>query len=321
MLHPGIIAAGGVPIGGLLSLTIADATPIDPVSSIGASGSGWVAICVLKGLTSLVGTVDPTKLTLEVSDPGYDASANVTTVTRTIAGVAHVRRQYPNGASKMISTDGTNLTLYISLDDWVYTGTTIVSATMASGFYTGCVTSGAETKSNLSTIGYTKPVFGWLNSQQESSGSTFDVEAVAFHRHATGGRQVACIKFAANDGTTTSPTITTATTALSAKITQGQIPEVWKATIDMSTLAQATIATVNAVIYPWLGDSTAVLNLSTDGTAWPTSLPQTPLRVFNDRTGGYGGAFAYVDGVGAGTPQVSSVAATAAANPYATIAA
>jgi len=55
--------------------------------------------------------------------------------------------------------------------------------------------------------------------------------------------------------------------------------------------------------------------------AWPTSLPITKLRVLCDRTGGYGGGYAYIDGTGAGTPAVSATPATARANPYATFAA
>jgi hypothetical protein len=304
--------------GALLSLTVADATPIDPVSSVGASGSGWVAIATLKGLTSLTGTAVPSALTLSVTDPGFDTAGNVTTVARTITGVAHLRRQYPNGNSKMISTDGTNLTLYITLDDWIYSGTTIVSASIGSTFYPSCVASNAASKLNLSATAYTKPLFGWINPQQESSGSTFAVESVAFHRHATAGQQVACIKYSANDGTTTSPVVTASSPALSSRITQGNIPEVWKGTVDMSSLAQATMCTVNAQVYPWIGDSSAVLNLSSDGAAWPTALAITKLRVFNDRTGGYGGAFAYVqNGASGGT--VSTTAATARAAPFPTI--
>jgi hypothetical protein len=304
--------------GGLMSLTIADATPIDPVSGVGASGSGWVAIAKLAGVTSLVGTAVPSALTLVVSDPGFDASGNVTTVTRTITGVAHLRRQYPNGNSKIISTDGTNLTLSITLDDWIYSGTTIVSASIGSTFYPGCTASNASQTANSSTIAYTKPLFGWINPQQDICGSTYATESVAFHRHATAGRMVACIKYSANDGTTTSPTVTVAATALSSKITQGNIPEVWKATLDVSTLAQGVLANVNAKVYPWLGDSTAVLDLSVDGMAWPTSLPQTLLRVWNDRTGAYGGGYAYVK-VGATGGTTSNVPATAAAAPYPTV--
>lgn len=310
-------AAGAVvPDGGLKSLTIADSTPIDENgSSIGIDGNGWVAIVVLKGLTSLVGTAAPSDLTLTVRDPGYDTSGNATTITRTITGVAHLRRQYPNGASKMISTDGTDLTLYITLDDWIYSGTTLVSASIGSSFYPSCVASSAGTKTNSSTRGYTKPVFGWINPQQERSGSTHAVEAVAFHRHATAGQQVACMKFRASDGTNNSAEVTVSTPTLSTRQTVGFIAEVFAGTLDFSGLTQAAMCTVNAKVYPWIGDSTAVLDLSSDGVAWPTSLPRTQLRVLCDRTGGYGGGYAYVKS-GATGGAVSSVAATAKASPF-----
>lgn len=307
--------AASVVVGGVASVTVADATALDPQSSIGASGSGWVAAVVLKGITSLVGTVDATKLTVQVSDPGYDTSGNATTVTRTLTGVAHLRRQYPNGGSKMISTDGTNVAILVTLDDWIYSGTTIVSASIASGFYPSCVASDSPVKTNLSTMAYPTPLFGWINPQQESTGSTHAVEAVAFHRHARNGQQVACIKFRANDGTNDSAEITVSSTSTSAKITQGNIPEVWAGTLDMSGMTQATICTVNAKIYPWIG---TVYDVGVSGTAWPTARPITKLRVFCDRTGAYGGGYAYVK-VGASAGTVSATAATAKADPYPTV--
>lgn len=304
-----------VPDGGLLSLTIADSTAIDPISSIGPSGDGWVASVVLKAITSLVGTVDPTKLSISVTDPGFDTSGNATTVSRTITGVAHVRRQYPNGASRMISTDGTDLTLLISLDDWIYSGTTIVSASIASGFYTGSAASTAGTKTNSSTLGYPNPIFGWLNPQNESTGATHGVEAVVFHRHARSGQQVACIKYSVNDGTHTSADVLVSSVALSSRVTSGNRPECWAGTLDMSGMDQGVTCTVNAKIYPWIGTE---WNIGTSGVAWPTASPQTKLRVFCDRTGGYGGAYAYVkSGASGGT--VSATPATAKADPYPTI--
>jgi len=228
-----------IPTGGLLSLTIVDSTIIDPISSIGIDGNGWVAILVLKGLTSLVGTCLPAQFSMVVSDPGYDTSGNVTTVSRTITGVAQLRRQYPNGASMNISTDGTDLTIYITLDDWIYSGTTIVSYSMGATFYTGAAasTSGA-TKTNSSSLAYIKPLFSWINPQQDrATASTFNVEAVAFHRHAQSGTQVACIKFNVNDGTTTSSDQTVSAVALSALQTIGNIPEVWNVAGDFSGMA------------------------------------------------------------------------------------
>lgn len=331
----GILAGGGavMPPGGMKSMTINDATAIDPVvttagpnigSAVGASGSGWVATIVLKGITSLIGTCDPTKLTVNVSDPGFDTSGNVTTVLRTLTGVCQVRRQYPNGNSQMISTDGSDLTLLISLDDALYSGTTIVSATLVAGFYTGSVAGNSGTAIlNRSVTAYTKPLFAWMNVQSAYAGAgvtTCPVEGVAFHRHARAGQQVAAIQYSVTDGTATTTPAIVGTPTLSTQQTQGNIPEVWAATLDLSTLATAQIVNANAKVYPWLGDATAVLNLAVDGVVWPTSLPQTMLRIFNDRTGTYGGAVAYVK-VGASGGTVSKTAATALAAPYPTISA
>ena len=311
-------------------LTVNNTTAIDPVNAtagpnigtpVGASGSGWVATVVLKGLTSLVGTCIPSALTLSVSDPGYDASGNVVIVSRTITGVSVVRRQWPNGGTKMITTDGTDLTLLISLDDWVYSATTIVSVNIGGTFYTGCTAGNTGTVVlNSSQTAYTKPVFGWMNAQHAYvPAGTLAVEAVAFHRHAQSGRQVAAIKFTGTDGTNSTATSTVAATTLSAIQTQGNIAEVYAATLNTSGLTQG-ICTVNAIVYPWLGDSTAVLNLATDGPAWPTSLPYIPLRFYTDPAATYGGGIAYVQ-VGASGGTVSNVAATARAAPFPTPAA
>lgn len=315
------ILAGSASVvqGGISSLVVADSTAIDPVSSVGASGSGWVAIVTLKGLTSLVGTVVPTQLTLSVTDPGYDTSGAVTSVARTITGVAHLRRQYPNGNSKMISTDGTDLTIYVTLDDWIYSGTSIVSASIGGTFYPSCVASASPVKLNLSTLAYPKAIFGWTSQQQQvATASTYAVEGVAFHRHARNGQQVACIKYSVSDGTNTSAEVVVGATTTSTVITKVNPPEVWAGSVDMSTMIQAALCNVNAKVYPWIGDSTAVLNIATGGVAWPTVVPCTLLRVVCDRTGGYGGAYAYVK-VGASAGTVSATAATAAADPYPTI--
>lgn len=312
---PMLFAGSSVAVGGISQIVIADATAVDPQSSIGASGSGWSAYVTLKGITSIVGTVDASKLTIEVSDTGYDTSGNVTTVLRTIKGVAHMRRQYPNGASKMINTDGVNVAMLVTLDDWIYSGTAIISATIDTGFYPASVVSTAPVKTNLSTQSYPTPLFAWINPQQESTGSTHSVEAVAFHRHARIGQQVACIKYSVTDGTNNSADVLVSTTTTSTKITQGYPPEVWAGTVDMSTMNQGVICTINAKIYPWIGTE---YNVSVSGTAWPTSRNITPLRVHCDRTGAYGGGYAYVK-VGASAGTVSATPATAQADPYPTI--
>lgn len=302
-----------VTVGGLVAR---NSTTIDPAAdTIGASGSGWAVDVTMSGITNIAGTMDATKLVLTVTDPGYDAAGNAVTVTRTIRGIAHVRRQYPNGNSKIISTDGTNTTATVAVDDWIYTGSTIVSATAEAGFYPSF--SGALSVTNNSTLAYPKPIFGWINQQRAVVGASILVEAVAFHRHAKAGKQVACIKFQASDGTNVSSEVTVGDTALSTIQTQGNIAEVWPATLTVSGLTQGVVSRVNAKVYPHIGDASAVLDLATDEIAWPTTSPCTRLLFVRD-AGAYGGAFAYVK-VGATGGTVSTTAATAQAAPFPTI--
>ena len=257
---------------------------------------------------------------LQVSDPGYATDGSVTTVTRTIRGTAPLRRRAPNGAARQISTDGSDLTVHVALSDYIFAGTTIVSAALESGFYPSSVasTAGAGSVTNSSTLPYIKPSFAWVNPQWDMSGSTINVEALAYHPYGRAGQQVACVEFAATDGTNTGATIRTSTPTLSTQITQGFPPEVWAASVACSTLTNGAACSVNAIVKPWLGDSSAILNLATGGVAWPTHLPQTKLNFVCDRTGAYAGGFAYVK-VGATGGTVSAVAATAAADPYPTI--
>lgn len=308
------------PVGSLLSLAIADATTLDASAGIGVDGNGFVARVVLRGITSTAGTCDGTKLVLQVSDPGYATDGSVTTVTRTIRGTAPLRRRSPNGASKQISTDGADLTIQVALSDHIFAGTTIVSAALEAGFYPGSVasTAGSGAATNGSTLAYIKPSFAWINPQWDISGSTLSVEAMAGHPFARAGQQVACIEYSASDGTNTGATSRISTPTLSTQIIRGFPPEVWAASVDCSTLTNGASCSVNAIIKPWLGDSTAILNLSTGGVAWPTHLPQTKLNFVCDRTGAYAGGFAYVQ-VGATGGAVSAVAATAATTPFPTI--
>lgn len=318
--------APAVPTGGLMSLTVADATPIDPVvttagpnigSPVGASGSGWVAIVKLKGLTSTAGTVDASKLTLTVSDPGFATDGSATTVTRTITGIAHVRRQYPNGNSKMISTDGSDLTIYVSLDDWVYQGSTITGASIASGFYPSCTAGSAAAVSNLSVEPYPLPIFGWLSFPNEVVGSSVSAESVVFHRHAKQGQQVACLEYTATDGTNSASAVRVSSTALSNVVTGGFRPESWQVSVPTTSLTSGVLCTLDCTIKPWLGTA---YTLSSSGFSWPTAIQHVPLRFINDRSGTYGGGYAYVK-AGASGGTVSSVAATAAASPFPTPAA
>lgn len=314
--------ADPVAVSAIQSLTIMDATPLDATgaygdatSRTGVNGDGWVAVATMPYLVAQ--TFDPSKIIHEVSDPGYDATGT-TTVTRNIRGTVILRRQYNAAASKQQSDNGVTMTVYYALEDVVYEGSTLASATAEEGFYGASDAGSVSSLTNNSGRPYYKPLAAWFNTQHERATGGYAVELAAAHAHGMNGRMVARVEFIATDGTNTAATQTASVPSLSSIQTQGNITEAYKATIPVTALTQGAVCQVNAKIYPWIGDASAVLDLAVDGFAWPTANPQTPLRFWNDKSATRG-AIAFVRAGAGGTPQVSKTEATARANPYATI--
>ena len=315
-----------------------DATAIDPSTTsdaglgVGADGNGWTANITFKGLPvdANVNAFDGSKVTIQVTDPGFDTSGNVTTVSRTIKGSIAIRRQWPNNLSRLISTVNTSdVQIMFGLDQPIYAGTTIISVSLAAGAYPGstAITMPGSAIVNSSTRAYPKALFGWLNRQRErATGAGFAVEGVTFHRHARNGQQVACVQYFGQDvaGHTT-PVQTASMPALSSIQTQGNIVEAWKATIPLSALDQTAGSTtaanmpfIDAKIYPWIGDASAVKQLSVDGYAQGDPRALQKLYFVNDKNATYGGAIAYVKS-GATGGAVSATAATARGAPFPTV--
>lgn len=314
---------------GITSVTVVSDTPLldatndygDPTVRIGVNGNGWILQVVLAD--DGVSTFDPTKISLVVQDPGYTDSGGAmvaTTVQRTIGSQLIMRRQRTFNTSNMNAASAGVRTLYINLDDDIYQGTTIIGVVAASGFYGAAAAGSVATVTNSSTRAYEKPLSAWNNLQQElATGSSFAVELVATHRRMRAGRQVAGVEFIATDASAhTAATQTVVTPTLSTMITNGQPPECYAASIPLTALTQADMCSVNAKVYPWLGNSTAVLDLAVDGASWPNACPQVPLRFKNDKAGTYGVAHAAVQvGAVGGTVQTSYAAALT--TPYSTI--
>ncbi|MFD1610967.1 hypothetical protein ACFSCW_04040 [Sphingomonas tabacisoli] len=326
-------AGAAVPASAIASLQVLPANGLQAVDGADAAdANGWVAKVVLPD--DGVSTFDPTRIVLTVSDPGFDASGAATTVVRTIRGTAVLRKQYPNQTQRLNSASGGVRTVHFALDDDVYQGSTLVSGQALAGYYGAAASGAIGGMSNGSTRAYPKPLFAWVNMHHErATGGSYAVEGVAFHRHAMNGRQVACVQYQARDAQAVanlSATVSASVPQLSTIQTKGQIAEVYAASVSLANLAQADLCRVNAKVYPWLGDATAVLDLLTDGVSVSgdatTINPQTPLRFLNDKTGGYGGACAIVKpgGTATGSGKVAAgyggLGATAA-DAYPTIAA
>lgn len=308
-------AVAGAPAAAISTFEVLGPTVL-PDGADAAIPNGWVAKITLP--YDAGATFDPSKILLTVQDPGFDGSGAVTR-TRFIQGGKIVRLQYPNGASNHYTNAAGVASVYFSLEDHVYSGSTVVGVQAASGFYGTAQAGAVSSITNSSTRAYPIPLVAWSNMQQVRATGSYAVELYVAHRHAMNGRAVARVEFIGTDGTNFSATQTATTPALSGLITGSFKPEVYKASIPLTALNQASlstdICTVNAIVYPWLGTS---YNLSTSGTAWPTANPDTLLRFTNDKNGTYGGAHVAVQ-VGAAGGTVQASYASALTTPYPTI--
>jgi hypothetical protein len=324
------------------SLEIMGATPLldatgdygDGTVRLGVDGNGWVAKATMPYLVAQ--NFDPTKIIAVLEDPAARPGGVTTTVTRTVRGGRVLRRQCTAGgaqANNQVSNDGLTFTVYFTLiaDDGefalVYGGTTLVSASALPGYYGGSTAGAIASLTNSSTRPYYKAGAAWAMRQHVRATGDYYVELYAAHRHGMNGQMVYGVEFIAKDSQGTpnvAATQTCTTPTLSTYCTKGQPPEVYSALIPVTNLTQGDVCFVNAKVYPWIGDSTAVLDLEVDGLnttgTYATSNNQTPLRFLCDKTGAYGGAHAAVKaGAVGGTVQTSRAAAEG--TPYATVSA
>lgn len=247
-------------------------------------------------------TLTSAKIWIDATSTGYsDCSGSTTTRTRRVYATAPIRRASPNEALNGETSSGGTTTLRLALSDFIYQGESL-SVNMLLGFYSqGADTvnsySGAITNNSTLTYAKARTIANWSGVPWQRVGSSFQVRAVAFQRHAMFGLPVACVVFTASDGTNTvtvnvpRPTVDPQGPTLygdKAAVTE------YIGTIDTSTLTQGALLTVHFKAYPWVGDSTAVMDTSDGVNAQPTPL-YAPHYYVNDRTGGYGTAVAYVN--------------------------
>jgi hypothetical protein len=317
-------ADAAAPQAAVTSLEILPAAGLQAADGVDAAdANGWVARIVLPDAGPAA--FDPNKIVLTVSDPGYSAPAAApnAVVVRTIRGGAVLRRQYPNQATALNSGAGGSRTIYFSLEDWIFGGSTIVAALAEPGFYGAAQAGAIAAVVNGSTKSYYKPLASWASLQHERRTGPFAPELVVTHLYGLNGRMAAGVRFRATDegaGSTGDLDVTAVT--LSQEATQGNPFEVFRPTVPLDNLGQGQRCILNARVYPWLGDGSAILDLTVDGVAtsgdWSNANPRTPLRFFCDKTGGYGGAVAVVE-AGASGGAVQASLAAARATPFPTI--
>lgn len=250
-----------------------------PISSV--AQDGWQATMVTPSELAFA--------TVPVSRQGFGADGAAITVEENLVTTKRVRRPYPNQAQLTPSS--------VALSDYVYSTDTIAGVTNDS----------AQTSP--------KPVCNWIMPHRLVVGNTFEAELVAFHRNASGGKQVACVEFIATDGTST-VTAKVSAAAVSGRTGDRNAVVSYKASLDISGLAAGKI-TLNAKVYPRIGGTASVADSAADGNAARGFSP----RYFLKNTGAK--SYVYVktaaNGGNNSSGVVSTNAATAAASPFLTV--
>lgn len=237
-------------------------------------------------------SVTPMAETLAVTRQGFDGTGAASAPVDAVEVMSRIRLPYPDQST--LTAD------QVSLSEFIYAGDTIAGVV------------------NDSTRAYPKPIALWLNHDLErATSATHTLRLAVAHGHARQGRPVAAVRFVVTDGTNTVEQFVSDLSSIT--YASGLSVPHFAANMDLSTLAAGVLLTVDAVIYPWVGDA---FTISLDADAYP-SPNLTTLRLLNDRDGSYGSVYTYVDAAaGDNAAGVASVApATAAAAPFLTIAA
>lgn len=300
-----------------------------PFSGVAVRADGWTldaTIGASKDGGSYVGLndFDAPGIELTVTSKSWNTSGVETTTTRTVIATAVLRNPYPDQATLEETEDGSDLDVIFTLSDYIYADDT-VTCSIAEGFFTDDGSGGSAlensaqtpTVTNNSAEAYPQPQAVWLHHDlMHIKASSFSPKLAVNHKFGRNGQPVRAVKFIVTDESAHSVEAIATTLSTESYAASSLYSNFFTASIDLTTLDQSELLTIDAIIYPWVGDS---YQISVSGETYP-SPNLTVLKALNDKGSTFGTVYAYVDGVG-GSPAVSTNPATAAGTPYASISA
>jgi hypothetical protein len=244
---------------------------------------------------------DPTsaKIVFTVTDDSYTNAAAVTTKARTVYGVPCIqpnvgamRKAYPNDANPSETASGSDVIIRVALSNHIFDDS-VVTVSIGAGFYTesGHASNACTDKTctNNSTLGYEdcRVVGNWAwPYQRYIATGNFSVEFQAYHKFGESGKPVACVVITATDEHSHSVNYTVTTVTKSTRSDYDQVLG-YIQTINVSTLTTKDLITINAKAYPWIGDSTSVLDTGDAAFSFPTP-HYTDLKVRLFKSGEFG---------------------------------
>ncbi len=238
---------------------------------------------------------------LTVVSEGYNTSAVLGTITRSAYLTKEQREPYPSQTTITERVSGSNLIVTVALSAPIFnddknggagtSGTDPVITIPAGVFNNGTSDNTLATGlavTNNSTLDYPKAFGRWVYPDKQVVTGDFIVEFDAHSYFGRNARPVAVVQFEATDGTNSITPILIDAETISAHNTAGNPVSSYRATIPVSSLTDGLEITVNAVVYPWVGDADSVFDTDTaaDGSTDPTD--PGPQSYRNNKAGAYG---------------------------------
>jgi len=269
---------------------------------------GWQLSWTLAGMTNggtyafglgSSNTLTEPKVVITYTAQGYDGNGDLTTVTVTNYVGARSRAVVitgsgdPNVADETLS--GTNLTINLSLADYIPSGASNISVSIAAGVYTASgITNSATTiiASNLSAQPYWKAIANWVTPPaQDHNTSSASLELVAFHRSAQDERPIRCVRIIGTDqhSNTVSGVFSNWSVSTGDALPFGRIA----CSIPITGLTQGDLVRWDFVAYPWVGDTNSVFDTRQNTYTGITPLPSSITNLVN-HTGEFLGSYALV---------------------------
>lgn len=263
-----------------------------------ASSAPFTAIAADGWQATVTSPTDLSMSPANVLRAGFDETGSAVTYTDTVKLTKRVRQAYPSQASFTANN--------VALSEYVLSTDTVVGAT------------------NNSTLTSPKPIANWAMPQRLVVGSTLHWEILAFHHFARAnaasvGKQVACVRVRANDGTTQTAWQTVNAVSLSSYVEDAVPLYTYQGDIDTSGLANGLIW-LEGEVYPWVGGTAAVQKSEDNQTAGLQQRNFCRAYFVKNASRASAPPLAYVASTGNdATGVISTTAATAQASPFLTV--
>lgn len=245
------------------------------------------------------------KLVFTVTSMGYDSTGTATTRQRIIYGTWPKYSKGVNASKFDWSKSGSDAVIPVALSEEVYakdeagagnSGVDITYA-LAKGLYrknTDTSKASTGTATNNSTLSYPKVIANWsIPAYQRFVGSTAKLKAVAFHKHGMNFQQVAAARFYVADQNTHTDSVTVIRQIIETPSDSIAVIE-YVGNVPMATMVQGDSLSCNFKIFPFIGDTGAVI-WSGDGALVAPNYAMLPALC--DKNGTYGTTCACVDSV------------------------